>query len=73
MSFDRPEEAIAAYEASLEIWPRRYNSLRGAALSADAAGDFVAASHYWTAVADLLDADSKPARADGGATPAGGN
>ena len=46
--------------AELEIWPGRYNSLRGAALSADAAGDFVAAAHNRTALANLLDTDSKP-------------
>ena len=68
---NRPEEAIAAYEASLEIWPRRYNSLRGAALSADAAGDPIAAARYRTALADLLD-DSKPTRTDR-TTPAGGD
>jgi tetratricopeptide (TPR) repeat protein len=43
----RPEEARRAYERSLEVWPRRYNSLLGAARAATAAGDARgAAAHY---------------------------
>lgn len=39
MKLDRPEEALAAYEASDEIWPGRFNTLTGAALAARLAGD----------------------------------
>lgn len=39
LSLDRPDEALAAYEQSDQIWPRRYNTLAGAARAADKAGD----------------------------------
>ncbi len=38
MELDRPADALAAYERSLQMWPRRFNSLLGAARAADAAG-----------------------------------
>ena len=60
----RPEEAIGAYEESLQIWPGRYNSLLGAARAADAAGDHDAASGYRKALQDLtLDGERSPAQA----------
>lgn len=47
MKLDRPDEALAAYRASDEMWPERYNTLLGAARAADAAGDQAAArKHY---------------------------
>lgn len=39
----QPAEALAAYRRSLELYPRRFNSLLGAARAAQAAGDQAAA------------------------------
>jgi tetratricopeptide (TPR) repeat protein len=49
----RPAEALAAYEASLATWPKRYNSLVGAARAAHAAGESAKAQQYY---AQLLEA-----------------
>ena len=47
MEQGRPAEALAAYERSLELWPRRFNSLLGAARAARASGDAVRARRYY--------------------------
>ena len=47
VALDRPLEALAAYENSDRTWPQRYNTLEGAALSAEAAGNRVAAK-FWS-------------------------
>ncbi len=39
LQLDRPEEALAAYEASDKIWPGRFNTLTGAAMAARLAGN----------------------------------
>ncbi len=46
MELDRPAEALEAYETNLEIWPRRFNSLLGAAQAAERAGDREKARAY---------------------------
>lgn len=38
-ALDRPLEALIAYGSSDHTWPQRYNTLSGAALAAEAAGD----------------------------------
>jgi tetratricopeptide (TPR) repeat protein len=43
----RPREALEAYDASLRIWPNRYNSLLGAARAARAAGDSERARQFY--------------------------
>lgn len=43
MEHKRPAEALAAYKKSLELYPRRFNSLLGAARAARAVGDSAAA------------------------------
>jgi tetratricopeptide (TPR) repeat protein len=49
MEMDQPREAQEAYEASLDIWPRRYRSLLGAARAAREAGHRLASrEHYET-------------------------
>ncbi len=35
---ERPDEALAAFEASLAVWPNRYHSLLGAARAARQSG-----------------------------------
>lgn len=44
---DQPEAALAAYRQSLEKWPRRFNSLLGAARSAHRAGQSEVARKYY--------------------------
>ena len=46
-------EAIAAFEASLEISPNRYQSLRGAEAAAEQAGDTERATEYSTRLAAI--------------------
>ena len=45
-ALDRHSEAMAAYQASDDIWPGRYNTLLGAIHSARAAGDDEAAARW---------------------------
>lgn len=47
LDLDRPAEALAAYQASDEVWPRRFNTLLGAARAAKAAGDEEAARAWY--------------------------
>ena len=60
LALDRPGDALAAYEATLQREPNRARALHGAARAAAAAGrDDVARTHY-TALAELLaDADAE--------------
>lgn len=43
----RPAEALAAYRRALELYPRRYNALLGAARAAAGVGDAAAARTYY--------------------------
>jgi hypothetical protein len=55
----RPQDALAAYQAGLQIYPARFNSLYGAARAAEKAGDrALARRHYETLVAQAARADS---------------
>jgi len=47
LELDRPAEALAAYESSLETWPGRYNTLLGAARAAAAMPDAEKAKAYY--------------------------
>lgn len=49
----RPTEALAAYRQSLDLYPRRFNSLAGAARAAAAARDTTAARGYQQALLEL--------------------
>ena len=47
MDLDRPKEALAAYEASDNLWPGRLNTLMGAALAAKMNGDIqISRKHF---------------------------
>jgi tetratricopeptide (TPR) repeat protein len=46
MEQKQPGRALAAYQGSLELYPKRFNSLLGAARAARAAGDAVSARKY---------------------------
>lgn len=58
MALDRPDEALVAYERTLENEPRRARALFGAARAAEAAGSEGAArAHYQALMALMEDAD----------------
>ena len=50
---DQPDAALAAYRQSLEKWPRRFNSLLGAARAAHRAGQGDEAKKYYQALLQL--------------------
>lgn len=52
MKLNRPAEAFKAYEASEAVWPERYNTLLGAARSAQAAGDELTAQKFYKRILD---------------------
>jgi tetratricopeptide (TPR) repeat protein len=49
----KPAEAMQAYEASLKVSPKRYNSLYGAALSAEKAKDRQKAKSYYLELLEI--------------------
>ncbi len=55
LELDRPGEALAAYERSLETWPRRYWSLLGAARAAERHGDAANAGRHYRELAELAE------------------
>ncbi len=55
---DRPTEALAAYEAGLDVWPKRYRSLLGAARAAQAAGASERAREHYATLLDVADESS---------------
>ena len=58
LQLKRPQEALAAYEAGLKIYPARFNALYGAAVSAERLGDKkVARRHYQTLANQASKAD----------------
>jgi tetratricopeptide (TPR) repeat protein len=60
LDLDRPAEALEAYQASDEVWPRRYNTLLGAARAAAAAGDRKAAETQYAELLDLAGGSTRP-------------
>jgi tetratricopeptide (TPR) repeat protein len=52
---DRPAEALAAYEAGLDVWPKRYHSLLGAARAAQEAGESERAREHYATLVDVAD------------------
>jgi tetratricopeptide (TPR) repeat protein len=49
----RPAEALVAYRRSLDLYPRRFNSLLGAARAARASGDEAAARTFYEALLEV--------------------
>lgn len=50
---NKPEDALTAYKRSLELYPKRFNSLLGAARSADALGKRAEARDLYTELLNL--------------------
>jgi tetratricopeptide (TPR) repeat protein len=73
LDLGRPGEALAEYEASLELWPRRYRALLGAARAArDAGQDARSAAHY-AALLEVASGGTRPGVAEArGALAEGG-
>lgn len=53
LALDRPEQAIEAYQAALEVSPNRFNSLYGVGRAAEQAGQYELATEYYTRLADV--------------------
>ncbi|MEX2530616.1 MAG: hypothetical protein WD960_07575 [Gemmatimonadota bacterium] len=53
LELDRPAEALEAYEKSLEMWPRRYHTLLGAARAADGLAEEEVALGYYGELLEL--------------------
>jgi tetratricopeptide (TPR) repeat protein len=60
MAHDQPAEALAAYQQSLAYYPKRYNSLLGAARAARAHGDRTQALAAYRQLLDVADGGTRP-------------
>jgi len=58
MEQKKPKEALAAYERSLQLYPRRFNSLLGAANAARSLGDKEKARAFYTELIEVAAPDS---------------
>lgn len=61
MERKRPREALAAFRRALELYPRRFNGLLGAARAAHAAGDEAAAVRFYRELLAVADPGSSRA------------
>jgi tetratricopeptide (TPR) repeat protein len=59
MEQKQPTEALAAYKRSLELYPRRFNSLLGAARAARALGDASLARTLYQELLDVADGGTR--------------
>lgn len=59
MAQEQPAQALVAYRRSLTAYPRRFNSLLGAARAARAAGDTAAAVEYYETLLRLAAPDGR--------------
>lgn len=55
----KPREALTAYERAMALYPRRFNSLLGAARASRAIGDSAMAQTHYRALVSLTDAGSQ--------------
>jgi cytochrome c-type biogenesis protein CcmH/NrfG len=55
MEQKRPAEALASYKRSMELYPKRFNGLLGAARAAHAVGDEAQARTLYQALLDVAD------------------
>lgn len=63
LELDRPEDALAAYQATLESEPRRARATFGAARAAEAAGDRATAERHYRALLEIM-TDPDPERGE---------
>jgi tetratricopeptide (TPR) repeat protein len=56
----RPQQALEAFEAVLQVAPKRFNAIYGAARSAEAAGNAVAAHRYLQELIDVSAGEERP-------------
>jgi tetratricopeptide (TPR) repeat protein len=59
MEQKQPEEALAAYKRSMELYPRRFNGLLGAARAARAAGDETLARTFYKNLLEVADGGTR--------------
>ena len=65
LAMQRPAEALEAYRHALELYPRRFNGLLGAARAANAAGDAPRAREYYHALLQVAsEGAGRPALAE---------
>jgi tetratricopeptide (TPR) repeat protein len=57
---NQPRTALAEYEASMKLAPKRFNAVYGAAASADAAGNSGAANNYFKQLMEIAPATDRP-------------
>jgi tetratricopeptide (TPR) repeat protein len=60
MEQKQPAEALAAYKRSLELYPRRFNSLLGAARAAHSLGDASLARTFYQELLEVADGGMRP-------------
>jgi tetratricopeptide (TPR) repeat protein len=58
LEMKRPEQALAEYKTSLKFFPNRFNSLYGAAQSAEMAGQISAATEYYAVLVKTCEGGS---------------
>ncbi len=61
MELEKPEQALLAFKHSLELYPRRFNSLLGAARAAKALADKQTAKKYYAELLTISVSGSKRA------------
>jgi tetratricopeptide (TPR) repeat protein len=59
MAQKRPKEALASYKASMEFYPKRFNSLLGAARAAHTLGDEALARTFYQQLLDVADGGTR--------------
>ncbi len=61
MERNEPGKALMAYKHSIELYPRRFNSLLGAAKTADAMGNKIVARAYYEQLLKVAEGAMRPA------------
>ncbi len=61
LELNQPGEALEAYELSLAKWPRRFNSVLGAARAAVGSGEQLLAESYYSDLLELAGESKRPA------------
>ena len=59
MEQKQPAEALAAYKRSMELYPRRFNGLLGAARAARALGDESSARIFYQELIEVADGGTR--------------